>query len=168
MELRFEPVKSGEEIKEITAIADIIWHEYWPSLLSDDQVDYMVEKFQSLAAFTADIHENGNEYWILKADGKVVGYTGGREEHESSRFFISKIYLFAEERGQGYASQVIAFYQNLCRERGLGAMYLTVNKYNELGIRAYEGKGFDTIDSVVTDIGEGYVMDDYIMEKKIG
>ena len=43
-------------------------------------------------------------------------------------------------------------------------MYLTVNKYNDLGIRAYEGTGFVTIDAVETDIGEGYIMDDYIME----
>ena len=46
-------------------------------------------------------------------------------------------------------------------------MYLTVNKGNELAIRAYEGTGFETIDAVVTDIGEGFVMDDYIMELRV-
>ena len=46
-------------------------------------------------------------------------------------------------------------------------MYLTVNKHNELAIRAYRGTGFDVIDSVETDIGEGFVMDDYIMEKQV-
>ena len=51
--------------------------------------------------------------------------------------------------------------------RGFEAMYLTVNKYNELGIRAYEGTGFETIDSVETDIGGGFIMDDYIMELKL-
>ena len=44
-------------------------------------------------------------------------------------------------------------------------MYLTVNKHNELGIRAYRGKGFETIDAVETDIGHGFIMDDYIMER---
>ena len=52
-------------------------------------------------------------------------------------------------------------------ERGLRAMYLTVNKGNELGIRAYKGTGFETIDAVRTDIGSGFVMDDYIMEKRV-
>ena len=46
-------------------------------------------------------------------------------------------------------------------------MYLTVNKHNELGTRAYFAKGFEVIDSVETDIGEGFVMDDYIMEKRV-
>ena len=47
------------------------------------------------------------------------------------------------------------------------AMYLTVNKHNDLGIRAYLGKGFETIDAVETDIGNGFVMDDFIMEKRV-
>ena len=46
-------------------------------------------------------------------------------------------------------------------------MYLTVNTGNELGIRAYRGKGFETIEAVETDIGSGYIMDDYIMEKPV-
>ena len=45
-------------------------------------------------------------------------------------------------------------------------MYLTVNKYNELGVRAYQGKGFETIDAVETDIGHGFIMDDFIMERR--
>ena len=96
-----------------------------------------------------------------------MGYTGGHVEPETNRFFISKIYLLAEERGRHFASAVVSFYENLCRERGLVAMYLTVNKGNELGIRAYRGKGFETIDAVETEIGEDFVMDDYIMEKRV-
>ena len=100
-------------------------------------------------------------------DGRIAGYTGGRVEPETNRFFISKVYLRAEERGKGFASRVIAFYERLCLERGLDAMYLTVNKRNDLGIRAYLGKGFETIDAVETDIGNGFVMDDFIMEKRV-
>ena len=94
--------------------------------------------------------------WFLRAaeDGRTVGYTGGRVEPETNRFFISKIYLRAEERGHRFASQTIRFYEDLCRARGLAALYLTVNKHNDLGVRAYRGKGFETIDSVETDIGQ--------------
>ena len=92
----------------------------------------------------------------------------GASEPETNRFFISKIYLRAEERGHGFASQTIRFYEDLCRARGLAALYLTVNKHNDLGVRAYRGKGFETIDSVETDIGQGFIMDDFIMEKRIG
>ena len=124
---------------------------------------------RTLEAIERDMREHAYEYWFMRAedDGRIAGYTGGRVEPETNRFFISKVYLRAEERGKGFASRAIAFYERLCLERGLDAMYLTVNKHNDLGIRAYLGKGFETIDAVETDIGNGFVMDDYIMEKHV-
>lgn len=162
----FVPVSSDEDRARLADLADEIWHEYWPALIGPEQTDYMVENFQSLEAIERDMAEHAYEYWFLRAedDGRIVGYTGGHAEPETNRYFISKIYLRAEERGKGFASQAIAFYDQLARERGLDALYLTVNKHNELGVRAYLGKGFEIIDAVETDIGNGFVMDDYIME----
>ena len=165
----FDAVKAPEEQEELAALAEEIWQEYWPALIGQAQTDYMVEQFQSLGAIRRDMAEHAYEYWIVRAadDGRAVGYTGGHVEPETNRFFVSKIYLRAPERGKHFASAIIAFYEQLCRERGLGAMYLTVNKGNELGVRAYKGKGFVTIDAVESPIGEGFVMDDYIMEKRV-
>lgn len=169
MGIAFIPVQTAEERAQLAALADEIWHEYWPALIGEAQTDYMVENFQSLAAIERDMAEHAYEYWFLQdeKDGRIVGYTGGHVEPETNRFFISKIYLRAPERGRGFASQTVRFYEGLCRERGLGAMYLTVNKHNDLGIRAYLGKGFTTIAAVETDIGNGFIMDDYIMEKPV-
>lgn len=168
MDVAFEPVRSARDHARLAALADEIWHEYWPAIIGARQTDYMVEHFQSLEAIELDVREHGYEYWFLRdGDGRIVGYTGGRVESETNRYFISKIYLLADQRGKGYASQSIAFYERLCRERGLDAMYLTVNKHNELGIRAYLAKGFETIDAVETDIGGGFVMDDFIMQKPV-
>ena len=167
MDVRFEAVKTDADQEKLAKLADEIWHEYWPALIGAAQTDYMVEQFQSLEAIKRDMAEHAYEYWfVVDEAGKTVGYTGGREEPETSRFFISKIYLLAEERSKHYASQIIEFYVELCRNRDLHSMYLTVNKHNELGIRAYLGKGFVTIESVVNDIGTGFVMDDYVMEKE--
>ena len=168
MGVTFRPVETEEEKDRLARMAHDIWFEYWPDLIGAGQTAYMVEQFQSRDAIERDMGAHAYEYWIITADGRDVGYTGGRVEPETNRFFISKIYLFKEERGKHFASATIAFYDELCRNRGLDAMYLTVNKHNDLGIRAYTAKGFETIDAVRTDIGEGYVMDDYIMEKQVG
>jgi len=171
MSVSFRQVERDEEVEALAHMAHHIWNEYWPALIGQEQTDYMVEKFQSLNAFRADIADNGYEYWFIMDDEgdtpRIIGYTGGHTESETNRFFISKIYLLADERGKHFASRVIEFYDRLCADRGLAALYLTVNKHNELGIRAYRAKGFETIDAVETDIGEGFVMDDYIMEKKL-
>lgn len=180
MSVTFEPVETQEELELLAELSDEIWHEYWPTIIGPEQTDYMVAKFQSLDAIKAGIAEQGYRYWLvcdseascadsvaMRAQRGVVGYTGGYTEADTNRFFISKIYLLSTQRGKGLCSKTIAFYEQLCRDEKLHAMYLTVNKHNELGIRAYKGKGFETIDAVETDIGNGFVMDDYIMEKAV-
>lgn len=183
MAVTFHPVTTPEEVEDLARLAGQIWREYWPALIGEAQTEYMIENFQSLKAIKRDMAEHDYRYWFvvddeLDAEGAdaacapwftrgIAGYTGGHTEPETNRFFISKIYLLAEERGRGFASQTVRFYEDLCRERGFGAMYLTVNKHNDLGVRAYLGKGFETIDSVETDIGQGFIMDDFVMEKRV-
>ena len=171
MAVSFIPVTTPEQQEELARLAAEIWNEYWPGLIGQAQTTYMVERFQSLPAIRRDMAQNAYEYWFVQSDDggqpRTVGFTGGHVEPETNRFFISKVYLLAAERGKGYASAIIRFYEELCRKRALQAMYLTVNKGNELGIRAYKGNGFRTIDAVQTDIGQGFVMDDYIMEKRV-
>ncbi len=177
MSASFRQVERDEEVETLAHMAHHIWNEYWPAIIGQEQTDYMVEKFQSLNAIRADIADNGYEYWFIMDNGdeaegagktpRIVGYTGGHVEPETNRFFISKIYLLKEHRGRGFCSAAVRFYDELCRTRGLSAMYLTVNKHNELGVRAYKGNGFKIIEDVITDIGDGYVMDDYIMERPV-
>ena len=130
---------TSETVSALAELAHEIWFEYWPSLIGADQTSYMVDRFQSLPAIERDMRDHAYEYWFVRAadDGRIVGYTGGH----------------------------VSFYERLCRERGLSAMYLTVNKGNDLGVRAYRGNGFSVIDAVEIDIGQGFIMDDYIMEK---
>lgn len=182
MAVTFHQVTTPEEVEDLAKLAGKIWREYWPALIGEAQTEYMIENFQSLEAIKRDMAEHDYRYWFvvddeLTAEGAdeacapwfargIAGYTGGHTEPETNRFFISKIYLLAGARGHGYCSRTIEHYDALCRDEGLRAMYLTVNKHNELGTRAYFAKGFEVIDSVETDIGEGFIMDDYIMEKK--
>lgn len=163
----FLPVCSDQGIRKLASIADEIWHEYWPTIIGDQQTDYMIDQFQSVKALSNDIKHNDYLYWFLEHEGELVGYTGVRPEIDKGKLYISKIYLFKAARGKGYASKTIAFLESFCKVNGLTGMYLTVSKENSLAIRAYEGKGFRSIDSIETDIGSGFVMDDYVMEKKI-
>lgn len=163
--MEFIPIRTEAGIASLAELADEIWHEYWPELIGADQTDYMVDLFQSPEALTTSIHEDGYVYWLLRDGGDTVGYVGVHPEEDTGKLFISKVYLLANARGKGYATRVIAYLNSFSLVNGLKAMYLTVNKGNDMAIRAYKAKGFETVDKVVSDIGNGFVMDDYIMEK---
>lgn len=161
--MKLTEVKTDEQLRQLSNLANEIWHEYFPCLLTDGQINYMVEKFQSYEAMHKQM-ANGYQYFLIMEE-EMIGYTGIRMD--GKRLFLSKLYLKKEFRGKGYASQVFDFLEEYALLHKLNAIYLTVNKYNNHTIAVYQHKGFVTIDAVVSDIGNGYVMDDYIMEKKL-
>ena len=165
MELKFIKVSSKDDIKILAKIANEVWHQHFTSILTLDQIDYMVDKFQSEQAMTEQINSEGYEYYFLQFDGKFIGYTGFREDND--KLFLSKLYILKDHRGNRFASNTFDFLQSICKERGLHAIWLTVNRYNDNTIEIYKKKGFKIIRTQVADIGNGYVMDDYIMEKDL-
>ena len=155
---------SQAEIPELASLASDIWHEYFPCILTDGQIDYMVDRFQSEGAMRDQISEKGYRYYFLVRGGETVGYTGIMAEGDA--LFISKLYLKKEFRGKGLGTEALGLIFDICRSEGFGRTYLTVNRGNAKAIRAYERNGFVTIRSQVADIGNGYVMDDFVMEKR--
>lgn len=163
--IKLVEVKTEQQIEAAAALADEIWHEWFPSILSAEQIDYMVDKFQSVRAMTEQIN-GGYTYYILRKGDTRIGYTAIRTDADR-RLFLSKIYIKKEYRGNGYAREVFTFLKNYCREHGLHAIWLTVNKHNDSSIAVYKKSGFRIIGEDVTDIGNGYVMDDYFFQLDI-
>lgn len=153
---------TDDQLKRIADIADEIWHEYFPCILTQGQIDYMVDKFCSFDAMKENIAAEGYSYCFIRKNGAELGYTAYKTDGD--RLFLSKLYLFRAERGKKYARGAFEALKDIARERGLRAIWLTVNKHNDPTIAAYKALGFKITGEGVTDIGSGYVMDDYYME----
>ena len=163
--LRFVPVTAPGQIQAVAALAERIWKEHYSSILKPEQIDYMVEKFQSAPAISDQLAHQNYRYYLLNADGADVGYAAVHPGEDA--LFLSTLYLSREVRGGGYASRTLPFLESLCRQRKLPKIWLTVNRFNSGSIAAYQKLGFETVRTQVADIGHGYVMDDYIMEKPV-
>ena len=153
--------KSG--LQEVAELAEKIWHECFTEILSEEQIDYMVEKFQSFSVMCDQTETQGYTYLSVRSDGELCGYIGIKPE-EGSRFFLSKLYLRKDKRGKGIASEMLERVIEEAKSAGKSSVYLTVNKHNRHAIDVYIKKGFRMVSEAVTDIGSGFVMDDYIME----
>jgi diamine N-acetyltransferase len=162
--MHIKPVSDEDQIETIERLAAEIWNQHFIPIIGKAQVDYMLEKFQSKAAITEQI-ENGYRYFLFGNRDQNIGYMAALPQAE--RLFLSKLYLVASERGKGYGREAIAFLEKLAVEKGAGCISLTVNRHNADTIRAYERMGFQSIGTVVQDIGGGFVMDDYRMEKQV-
>lgn len=164
-QLEVRKAETDTQVREIADLAKVIWNEHFTPIIGKDQVDYMVEKFQSYPALKEQISE-GYEYYQIFSGGEFCGYTGIRPE-EDNRLFLSKLYLKRESRGHHLATGAFSFLKEICRERGYSAIWLTCNKHNDNSLGVYRHFGFEIIDTQEADIGGGFIMDDYIMEYKI-
>ncbi len=134
------------------------------ALLSDEQIAYMLDMFLSIEVLEKQF-DGEYEYCYCLVDGKKAGFIG--LEYEKDALFLSKLYLAKEYRGRGLASKMFASIDKQAIDNGYSKIYLTCNKYNRHSMDVYAKKGFEIVESVVTDNGSGFVMDDYVLEKKI-
>ena len=153
---------TDEELKVISSCAEKIWNEYYISILSKEQIDYMINKFQSVENMKMQISKEGYEYYKI-ADGEaLLGYLAIK--NEGDRLFLSKLYILQEFRQKGVSSIVLSFLKEYLKKNSLKKIYLTVNKNNINSIEVYKHFGFKIIKEEKADIGNGFFMDDYIME----
>ena len=154
-------------IREIEQLAHSIWNEHYTPIIGKNQVDYMLTNFQSVQAIKEQIGE-GYRYFSVHYSGKAVGYFAMINNREDHSLFLSKFYIDSKFRGRGIGRQCLSYMEKVCVNHGLNSIWLTVNKYNSNSIKAYEKLGFKKVEELVQDIGNGFIMDDYKMEKIIG
>jgi len=162
---RLVPAITDSEIHDIAVLAEEIWHEHFTDIIGEEQVNYMVDKFQSYPALKEQI-QNGYEYYQIHSGSTMAGYTGVHED--DGALFLSKLYIKKDCRGQHLASEAFRYLISLCRERGLSRIWLTCNKHNANTLAVYSHLGFSITDEQVADIGNGFVMDDYILTYEMG
>jgi ribosomal protein S18 acetylase RimI-like enzyme len=159
------PVATAAQVGDVAKMAREVWNEHYVPLIGQAQVDYMVAKFQSPAAMQAQI-DSGYEYFQICQGAENIGYAAIRHDAADSRVFVSKLYVLAAHRKSGAGRQSLELIERMARERGATHLWLTVNKGNS-AVRAYERLGFGIVEAMVVDIGGGYVMDDFKMERAV-
>ena len=164
---RLNHVQGADEIEEVAALATEIWNEYFPSIIGQAQVDYMLRKFQSVDAIHRQIRRDRYEYFLVGPPDSRLGYFAIVPLEGECSMQLSKLYLRRSARGRGLGGRIVEWLEAQCRLRRLEKLWLTVNKDNRASIDFYESAGFKTESASVFDIGDGFIMDDYVMAKRI-
>jgi GNAT superfamily N-acetyltransferase len=156
-----------EHLPVISELAGVIWRACYPGIITHAQIDYMLARMYSLAVLRDEIRSQGIHYNCLLMDGKLVGFAAYGPTAEPGVVKLHKLYLLPELHGRGLGSRLLQQVEREVRASGVRRLVLSVNKRNAKAIAAYKRNGFGVAQSVVTDIGNGFVMDDYIMAKDL-
>ena len=156
-----------ENFTSIRAIAKEVWPLAYGAILSQEQLDYMMEMMYSVSSLQKQGNEKGTHFILATENEIPVGFASYEFNcNRTSKTKIHKIYILSNQQRKGIGRIVINYINNQAQQNNQEALILNVNKKN-IAIRFYERIGFTIRYEEVIDIGNGYVMDDFVMEKSI-
>ena len=165
---RTEIIRATEaDLPVIVELAGVIWRACYPAIISHAQIDYMLARMYALGTLSEEIRSQSVRYDLLLVDGKPAGFASYGPASEPGAMKLHKLYLLPELHGRGLGGQLLQHCEREARAGGASRLILSVNKRNAQAIAAYRRNGFVIAESVVTGIGGGFVMDDYVMAKSV-
>jgi diamine N-acetyltransferase len=156
-----KPVTESD-ITTVHALSQQIWYGYYPGIITTEQIDYMLARMYAPEVIRDELAA-GAVWELILQDNEAVGYLSYEHEAAAAQVKLNKLYVLPRLHGRGIGRQMLDHVKTRAAGLGAGHVYLTVNKQNTRAIRAYEASGFHVAEAIVTDIGSGFVMDDFIM-----
>ena len=159
-------VATKEQLLIVRDLAFKIWPKAYGNIIAAGQIEYMLEMMYSIESLEKQL-QNNKTFLLAEDDNMFIGYVSYELNcNNSNTTRIHKLYVLPETQGKGIGKQLIDCVAEIARTNHNSALDLTVNKKNP-ATAFYLKTGFEITEEAVFDIGNGYVMDDYIMEKKI-
>jgi diamine N-acetyltransferase len=158
-------IATKEQFPIIRDLAFKIWPSAYGEILSKEQLDYMLDMIYSLESIEKQVAKK-QVFLLIKENDKYLGFASYELNIDNSnKSKIQKLYVLPETQGKGIGRKAIDFIKKNASDANNEALILNVNKYNKAK-DFYLNYGFKIINTIVIDIGNGYVMDDYVMEIK--
>lgn len=148
-----------QEIKQMSEMATDILRDYYDPIIGKEQNDYMLKMFQSEEAIRDQLSHGYRYYFVRDDNGKDLGFVAFYPR--GNALYLSKFYLYKDQRGKGYARSILEFLKAQAKELDLGRIELNVNRNNDTRF-IYEKLGFTVAWEEKNDIGSGFYMDDYV------
>ena len=163
---RILPLETGD-VERLAALAREIWYAHYPQIITIAQIEYMLCQRYAHDLVREELRREGLWWSKLMVGGEMAGFASYFLTGAAGEMKIDKLYVHPRHQRRGYGGQFIEHIGRVARQHGCDRLTLAVNKGNRSAIGAYLKHGFSIAESVVKDIGGGFVMDDYIMKKPL-
>lgn len=157
---------AAEEVDELIALAGRIWRAHYPAIISSAQIEYMLAQRYTPAVVHAELARDDVWWDRVRIDGIMTAFSSCLLT-DAGEMKLDKLYVDPAYQRGGLGGMLIAHACRRARTHGCRTLTLAVNKRNAAAIAAYRKQKFEIVESVVKDIGGGFVMDDYVMSRHV-
>jgi ribosomal protein S18 acetylase RimI-like enzyme len=156
-----------EDVDRLVVLARTVWHAHYPGIITAAQIEHMLNERYRSDAIRGELGRDGVWWDALTENGGLAAFanyfvTGARGELK-----LDKLYVDPARQRAGLGGMLLDHVCEVARRHGCDRLVLAVNKRNAGAIAVYRKHGFAIESAVVKDIGNGFVMDDYVMSRMI-
>lgn len=155
------------DVDRIREIAEITWPATYSSIISVEQIAFMLDWMYDKQTIETAIRSEQQDFLVLERNGEILGFSGiehGYKHQAITR--IHKLYVLPETQGTGAGKELLAAIAEEAKKHQSEQLHLNVNKANP-AVQFYLHNGFKMDHEVILDIGNGFVMDDFVMTKQL-
>lgn len=157
---------TSEDIPVIKKLAYDIWPGTFAKILSEEQISYMLELMYSLDSLE-DQFQKGHRFILVSDNNTQVGFAGYEMNYKNlPKTKIHKIYVTHNTQGKGVGRKIIEHFSHIASKHQNHTLVLNVNRFNP-AVKFYKKIGFTIINTEDINIGNGFLMEDFVMEKTI-
>jgi GNAT superfamily N-acetyltransferase len=151
-----------DELQHVRNIAHGTWPSTFKNILSSAQIQYMLNWMYDLETLLQQ-YQNGQQFYAIKENEKFLGFAVIELNHpKEGKCKLHKLYVLPDQQGKGYGKLLLDCVVETAIGEKMQGLILNVNRYNT-SVNFYKHYGFTILKEEVIDIGNGFIMDDYIM-----
>ncbi len=162
MSLTIQPA-GIEQLATVQQLAQQIWPHTFSAILSPEQIAYMLRMMYDLPVLQNQVAEKGHNFLLIYSNDTAIGFAGYELRYKDDKAKLHKIYLLREMQGKGAGKLLMDAVVAICRQHKQQSLLLNVNRYNS-ATEFYKRYGFKITAEEDIDIGNGFFMNDYVME----
>lgn len=154
---------TAADVDAVSALARVVWQATYPSLISQAQIDAMLADRYAPQRIRGQLGAPRQAWWGEKRGHTLAGFAHAMLDESGCK--LDKLYVHPDRQHHGIGAALEKTVEDWARRQRAGRVWLQVNRGNTQAIAAYQKYGFRIVESRVFDIGDGFVMDDHLMEK---
>lgn len=151
----------------LARLAETIWRSHYIKIITREQIEYMLAGRYVPEKLRAYLGSDRRWLKLLWQGDEAIGYCSYSITENPDEMKLEQLYLLPGLHGQGLGGEMLRHVESQARAKGMKSLMLTVNKHNAGSIAVYRKAGFTVREEARFDIGNGFVMDDYVMSKAL-
>lgn len=157
---------TAADIEAVVALARRTWQRTYPGIISQEQIDFMLEERYHPQRLLEELTMPQMWWDQARLDGRLAGFSSCLIT-PTDDMKLDKLYVDPDRQRMGIGAQLLDRVVDHALAAGCETLILAVNKRNDSAIAAYRKHGFAVRESVCVAIGDGFVMDDFIMSRSL-